>query len=82
MHVQTGGDALVNETGVLNSGYTIATSGNTATSGGTVPCGSASTASPNNPCLNFNSTFGGISNANSTFAYSSRQVEIGFRFLF
>jgi len=66
----------VNETGVLNSGYTIATSGNTATSNGTVPCSAAS------PCLNFNSTFGGISNANSTFAYSSRQVEIGFRFLF
>jgi outer membrane receptor protein involved in Fe transport len=34
------------------------------------------------PCLNFNSAFGTVNNANSNFAYSSRQVEIGFRFLF
>jgi len=32
--------------------------------------------------LNFNSPFGSITNANSNFAYSSRQIEIGFRFLF
>ena len=66
----------VNQTSVLNSAYTISSSGTTATSNGTVTCSAAS------PCLNFNSTFGRISNANSNFAYSSRQVEIGFRFLF
>ena len=66
----------VNQTSVLNSAYTISSSGTTTTSNGTVACSAAS------PCLNFNSTFGRISNANSNFAYSSRQVEIGFRFLF
>jgi hypothetical protein len=66
----------VNATGVTNGGYTIATSGNTTTSSGTVTCSAAS------PCLNFNPTFGVISNGNSTYAYSPRQVEIGFRFLF
>ncbi|HJZ63014.1 MAG TPA: TonB-dependent receptor [Candidatus Acidoferrum sp.] len=66
----------VNATGVLNGGYTIATSGNTTTANGTVTCTAAS------PCLNFNSTFGTINNANSNFAYSSRQVEIGFKFSF
>jgi hypothetical protein len=66
----------VNATGITNSGYTIATSGNTTTSAGTVACTAAS------PCLNFNPTFGTINNGNSNYAYSSRQVEIGFRFLF
>jgi carboxypeptidase family protein len=66
----------VNATSFTNLGYIISTSGNTTTANGTVACSAAS------PCLNFNAPFGTISNANSNFAYSSRQVEIGFRFLF
>lgn len=66
----------VNATSVVGTGYSIVTSGNTATSNGTVACSAAS------PCLNYNSAFGTISNGNSNYAYSSRQVEIGFRFLF
>ena len=34
------------------------------------------------PLLNFNSTFGQVTNANSNFAYSSRQVQLGARFTF
>jgi hypothetical protein len=34
------------------------------------------------PTLTFNSSFGTVSNANSNFAYSPRQIQIGFRFLF
>ncbi len=71
----------VNATSVINSGYTIASSGSTTTSSGTVPCGNGVGVNPN-PCLNFSTSFGSIVNANSNFAYSSRQVEIGFRFLF
>jgi len=66
----------VNDTSVNNTGYIISTSGTTTTSSGTVTCSTAS------PCLNFNSPFGSITNANSNFAYSSRQVELGFRFTF
>jgi len=66
----------VNATGVVNTAYGIATSGTTATASGTVTCTAAS------PCLNYSTSFGNITNANSNFAYSSRQVEIGFRFLF
>ena len=35
-----------------------------------------------NATLNFNSSFGSVSNANSNFAFSPRQIQIGFRFLF
>jgi hypothetical protein len=35
-----------------------------------------------NATLNFNSSFGSVSNTNSNFAFSSRQIQIGFRFLF
>jgi len=66
----------VNATGVVNTAYGIATSGTTATASGIVTCTTTS------PCLNYSSSFGKITNANSNFAYSSRQVEIGFRFLF
>jgi hypothetical protein len=34
------------------------------------------------PVLNFNSTFGQITNANSNFAYSPRQVQLAVRFTF
>ena len=66
----------VNATGITNLGYLISTSGTTTTSSGTVACSSAS------PCLNFNAPFSTVNNANSNFAYSSRQVEIGVRFKF
>jgi hypothetical protein len=63
----------VNATSANNTGYIL--------SSNTAACGNGVGANPN-PCLNFNAPFGSITNANSTFAYSSRQVEIGFRFLF
>jgi Carboxypeptidase regulatory-like domain/TonB dependent receptor len=34
------------------------------------------------PALSFNAPFGSVTNSNSNFAYTSRQVQIGFRFLF
>jgi len=34
------------------------------------------------PTLSYNSSFGRATNSNSNFAYTSRQVQIGFRFLF
>jgi len=34
------------------------------------------------PALSFNSSFGSVTNSNSNFAYTSRQIQIGFRFLF
>jgi hypothetical protein len=66
----------VNVTGVNNTGYSILTSGSVPTASGTTPCSAAA------PCLNFNAPFGTVSSANSNFAYSSRQIQIGFRFLF
>ncbi len=75
----------VNYTGVQNLGYLIATSNITLPDGSTATCSSSA------PCLNFNWTksgtsavpaFGSLNNANSNFAYSSRQIQIGFRFIF
>lgn len=63
----------VNATSVTNTGYIISST--------TTGCGTGVGTSPN-PCLNFNAPFGTVNNANSNFAYSSRQVEIGVRFLF
>jgi len=34
------------------------------------------------PTLSFNSSFGSVTNSNSNFAYTSRQIQIGFRFFF
>jgi hypothetical protein len=34
------------------------------------------------PTLSFNAPFGSVTNSNSNFAYTSRQVQIGFRFVF
>ena len=34
------------------------------------------------PTLSFNSPFGSVTNSNSNFAYSPRQIQIGFRFFF
>jgi hypothetical protein len=65
-----------NVTGVSTTGYTIATSGTTTTSSGTVTCTAAS------PCLNFSAPFGTTSTANSNFASTQRQIQIGVRFKF
>jgi len=58
-----------NVTGVNNTGYII-----------------GSTTDPVThvviPKLTFNSTFGSVNNSNSNFAYTSRQLQLGFRFLF
>jgi len=66
----------VNVTSVNNTGYIVATTGTIANANGTVPCSTAS------PCLNYNAPFGTVSNANSNFAYTSRQIQIGVRFKF
>jgi len=71
-----------NVTGAQTLGYRVVTTGTITTTNGTVPCGLGTVASPNLPCLNFNSPFATLTNGNSNFAYSSRQIQIGFRFLF
>ena len=63
----------VNATSVNNTGYVIVSN---------TPACNNGVGTNANPCLNFNGPFASITNANSNFAYSSRQVEIGFRFLF
>jgi hypothetical protein len=59
-----------NVTVVNNTGYII---GNTAADPVTKAV---------NATLSFNPSFGSVSNSNSNFAFSSRQIQIGFRFLF
>lgn len=68
----------VNITGLNTTGYAITTSGTyTNPSGGaSIACSSA------NPCLNFNAPFGTATSANSNFAWSTRQIQIGLRFVF
>jgi hypothetical protein len=62
-----------------------------STSNITLPDGTTATCSNAAPCLNFNwaksgtsavPVFGSLTNANSNFAYTQRQIQIGFRFLF
>ena len=65
-----------NVTGVNNTGYIISTSGSVSTGNGTVACSAAA------PCLSYNGSFGTVTNSNSNFAYTPRQVQIGFRFFF
>ena len=65
-----------NVTGVNNTGYSVATSPVTTRDGVIHPCSNAA------PCLNYNTAFGSVTSANSNFAYSPRQIQIGFRFLF
>jgi hypothetical protein len=66
----------VNPTSVNNTAYIISTTPISTPSGGTVTCSTAA------PCLNYNSPFGKVNNANSNFAYTTRQVQIGVRFFF
>jgi hypothetical protein len=70
-----------NITGAQTLAYRIVTTGTVTTANGTVTCGTGG-ASPNLPCLSFNSPFATPTSGNSNFAYSSRQIQIGFRFLF
>src|SRR5882724_6221146 len=63
-----------NVTGVNNTGYIVSTTGTVTNSTGTLSCSAAT------PCLSYNSAFGSVTNSNSNFAYTPRQVEIGFRF--
>jgi outer membrane receptor protein involved in Fe transport len=65
----------VNATTVTNLGYFIDTSASLTDING-VPCSSS------HPCLGPNAGFGHVSNANSNFAYSTRQVQLGARFFF
>jgi len=65
-----------NVTGVNNTGYIISTSGTVNNGSATVPCSSSA------PCLSYNSAFGTVTNSNSNFAYTPRQIQIGFRFFF
>jgi len=58
-----------NVTGVNNLGYIIGSVTNPVTNDVT-------------PTLTYNSSFGKVTNSNSNFAYSSRQVQIGVRFTF
>ncbi|HWY45028.1 MAG TPA: carboxypeptidase regulatory-like domain-containing protein [Candidatus Sulfotelmatobacter sp.] len=66
----------VNPTSVNNTGYIISTTPISIPTGGTITCSSAA------PCLNYNAPFGAVNNANSNFAYTTRQVQIGVRFFF
>jgi hypothetical protein len=86
--LEVSGDAFnlfnhVNVTSENTTGYFVTTTPVTLSGGGTAACSVAA------PCLNFNvnsktfaPVFGTPTNANSNFAYSSRQVQIGFRFVF
>jgi len=65
-----------NVTGVNNTGYIISTTGNVNTGNATVACSTAA------PCLSYNSSFRSATNSNSNFAYTPRQIQIGFRFFF
>jgi hypothetical protein len=65
----------INATTVTNLGYFIDTSASLTDINGT-PC------SAGHPCLGPNAGFGHVTNANSNFAYSTRQVQLGARFFF
>jgi hypothetical protein len=71
-----------NYTGVNSLGYSVSTSNITVPSG-TVTCSSAA------PCLKYNfdsktyaPNFGTLTNSNSNFIYTSRQIQLGVRFTF
>ncbi len=66
----------VNVTSANNTGYIATTTGSVTNSNGTFTCSSAA------PCLNYNQPFSTVTNANSNFAYTSRQIQLGVRFLF
>jgi hypothetical protein len=65
-----------NVTSVNNTGYIVSTTGTVGTANGTVACTTSA------PCLNYNSSFRSVTNSNSNFAYTPRQIQMGFRFFF
>lgn len=65
-----------NVTSVNNTGYIISTTGTVSTANGTVACSTLA------PCLSYNSSFSSVTNSNSNFAYTPRQIQIGLRFFF
>ena len=66
-----------NAQGVNASAYSISKSGTiTDTTGATQSCSNAT------PCLSANTAFGTVTAANSNFAYSTRQIQIGLRLKF
>lgn len=71
-----------NVTNVNSLAYSITapTSANSVVNG--VTCGSLSANAPAAPCLVPQSTFNTITNSNSNFAYSPRQVQLGVRLKF
>jgi hypothetical protein len=63
-----------NAQGVNTTAYSISKSGTiTDTAGNTQTCSNAT------PCLSANTAFGTVTAANSNFAYSTRQIQIGLR---
>jgi hypothetical protein len=70
----------VNITGINNTAYSVKTSG--TINNGTITCGSLTPAAPNPPCLSYSNSFGTPFAANSNFAYTTRQVQIGARLFF
>jgi len=80
-HVEILGDFFnlfnhVNATSVTNTAYFIVTRNTVTGPNGPVPCSATS------PCLQYNAPFGAVNNANSNYAYSSRQIQIGVKFSF
>jgi len=66
-----------NVTGVGTTGYIVSKSGTiTDTAGATQNCSNAT------PCLSYSTSFTIPSSANSNFAYSTRQIQIGLRLKF
>jgi len=66
-----------NVTGVGTTGYIVSKSGSiTDTTGATQTCTSSAA------CLSYSTSFGLPSSANSNFAYSTRQIQIGLRLKF
>ncbi|MGA2263717.1 MAG: TonB-dependent receptor, partial [Acidobacteriota bacterium] len=67
----------VNVTGLNGTGYIVTTSGTYTNPGG----GASVVCSAANPCLNYNAPFATVTSANSNFAWSTRQIQIGLRFV-
>jgi hypothetical protein len=62
---------------VSTTGYTVTKTGTITDTAGTVQSCSNAT-----PCLSFNTAFGSVTAANSTYAYWTRQIQIGARLKF
>jgi hypothetical protein len=82
VHLELLGEAFnlfnhYNVTGVGTTGYVVSKSGTISdTAGATQTCSNAT------PCLSYSTSFAIPSSANSNFAYSTRQIQIGLRLKF